>query len=329
VTVFAVAQPVLAQDDEAPSPEGLIDEGIALREQGRDEEALTRFERAWELGHAPRALTQVALAEQALGRWLDAYAHLEEALAATDDEWIAPRREVLNAELARIGERLGQLEIRGGVEGAEVRIDGREVGALPLADPVRVVAGRVTLEVVAEGYYPFSRPVRVSAGGLARETVELSPREAAGPDPVPEPEPDPDPDPTLDPDPPPDPDPEPVVTTQQGIRGGTIAGVALLAGAAVFGGVSVAMYVVREGRAETYNGDDCVSLTQSRGELCGDEYDGAIRAQRAAAATVGIAGALAIGGVVALLVGGATSEEEETAVRCGPAGLGVSCGGRF
>src|SRR5262245_7061850 len=68
--------------DKGGEVEALIKSGVSLREQGKDEAALREFQRAHELSRAPRALAQIALAEQALGRWIDAEAHLEEALTA-------------------------------------------------------------------------------------------------------------------------------------------------------------------------------------------------------------------------------------------------------
>lgn len=75
----------------AQSAETLIDEGVQLREQGRDAGALERFQRAYAESRSARALAQVALAEQALGRWVDANAHLTEALAM-GGEWIETHR---------------------------------------------------------------------------------------------------------------------------------------------------------------------------------------------------------------------------------------------
>ena len=59
-----------AAEAATPTAESLIEEGIALRTEGRDEEALGKFVESYELAPAPRTLTQIALAEQALGRWL-------------------------------------------------------------------------------------------------------------------------------------------------------------------------------------------------------------------------------------------------------------------
>jgi hypothetical protein len=51
--------------------------------------------------------------------------------------------------------------------------NGRQVGTLPMGEPVRVPVGRFPLEVRAEGYRTVTLDVDIEAGGLSRETVEL------------------------------------------------------------------------------------------------------------------------------------------------------------
>jgi hypothetical protein len=157
-------------DDEA---ERLITAGVALRQQAKDEEALTQFARAYELAHDPRARAQMGLAEEALGRWERAEAHLTEALSATTP-WITKRQGDLSAALEDIRGHLGDLEVLGGVAGAEVQLNGETVARLPLAKALRVAAGTVALEMRAPGYLPVIRNVNVPARGLARESVLMT-----------------------------------------------------------------------------------------------------------------------------------------------------------
>jgi len=161
--------------------EALILQGLQLREQGKDFDALQLFERAHALAPSPRALAQRALAEQALGRWVQAEEHLREALASTSDPWIVQHRAALEGALAVIGEHLGHLQINGGVAGAELRLDGRLVGRLPLSAPMRVVVGRPLLEVTLAGHYPVRREITIKAGSLSTETIELVPVPALAP----------------------------------------------------------------------------------------------------------------------------------------------------
>jgi tetratricopeptide (TPR) repeat protein len=158
-----------------PSPEALVDQGIELRKRGDDRLALAAFERAWQLGGSGQALAQLALAEQALGRWLDAYEHLEAALLYAEDAWILGHRQTLEGALKEITSRLGALEITCNLDGAEVRLDGRLLGRTPLRGAVRVVAGESVIRMSAQGYFDVARQVQVDAGGLARLDVTLTP----------------------------------------------------------------------------------------------------------------------------------------------------------
>ncbi len=165
-----------------PDPEALVEQGIALREAGDDTSALGLFQRAYTVAPTPRNTAQLALCEQALGRWVDAHTHLAAALAVTSDPWIARNRGSLNGAFRSIGEQVGRLEVLGGVTGATVRLGGLHVGTLPLASPITVLVGRAPLEVIAPGFAPFSTEVTVRAGELTRQSVTLSPRAAPTPE---------------------------------------------------------------------------------------------------------------------------------------------------
>lgn len=180
VLAFALSldpQPASAQIGE--SPDALIDQGVAARRAGEDDRALALFTRAWQSDHSNRSRAQMALAEQALGMWRLADAHLREALDARGDGWIESHEPALRASLDQIGEHLGTVEIRCVIVGAEVRIDGEVMGRTPLTEPLRVAAGTSTIEVTASGFLPLTREVTVVAGQQARETFELHARSAS------------------------------------------------------------------------------------------------------------------------------------------------------
>lgn len=164
--------------DPSAALEALIEQGIGQRKAGDDRAALESFQRAYELGGSPRALAQLALAEQALGRWLDAHEHLTRALAQ-DHPWIREHADELRAALDDIGSELGALEVACNVDGAEVFVDGRRLGLTPSPSAFRVVAGESVIQVVAPGYFSLTRQVQVEAGGLSRVEVTLTPRGSA------------------------------------------------------------------------------------------------------------------------------------------------------
>ena len=154
--------------------EALIGQGIEKRRTRDDAAALDLFERAYALGHSPRAAAQMGLAEVALGRWVDAKAHLDEALSNSSDTWIAKHRPALKESLSRAQQHVGLLEVLGGPFGAQITIEGSSVGTLPLKHPISVRSGDCRFFVKAPGYEPISRNVDVTPGQLTRETVNLA-----------------------------------------------------------------------------------------------------------------------------------------------------------
>jgi hypothetical protein len=154
-------------------PAALIQHGSDLRRKGRDEEALLIFKRADELQPSARARAQVALAEQALGRWVPAEADLAYALKSADDDWIKKNRAALETALEVIRGHLGRVVILGSPAGAVVSVNGQAIGKLPMSAPVAVAAGDVLATVDAPGYVSISRKIAVSSGQMARETIDL------------------------------------------------------------------------------------------------------------------------------------------------------------
>jgi hypothetical protein len=158
----------------ATDADAALRRGVELRRRGDDAQALVEFQRAFALVASSRALAQIGFAEQALGRWRDAEEHLEQALAGASDAWIQKNRATLLKSRAAVGAHLGSLEVLGAPPGAELRVEGRVVGVLPLARPVRVAAGTVGVEVRAEGYLAASRSTTIAVGELTRETMSLT-----------------------------------------------------------------------------------------------------------------------------------------------------------
>ncbi|HVU50572.1 MAG TPA: tetratricopeptide repeat protein, partial [Polyangia bacterium] len=155
----------------ADDPDALIKQGVELRRAGRDEAALEQFRRAYDLAPTPRALAQMGLAEQALGRWIDGETHLSRALEGSQDPWIVKYRVTLEGSLAEIGKHLGSLFVTGGPEGAELRVDGQAVGTLPLRRPLRLPLGTFALEASAGGHVVVARAVSIAAGITAHEDL--------------------------------------------------------------------------------------------------------------------------------------------------------------
>lgn len=160
----------------ADEAEKLVQEGISLRTEFRDLDALDRFQRAYQLAHTPRIEAQIGAAEQALGQWVDAEGHVSQALNSSNDPWINKNRDTLESALLTIRSHIGVLDILGGPVGAEILVDGRQVGRMPLLAPLHLPAGRSTIEVTAPEYFPVTRIVQLEARKFTRETIVLQMR---------------------------------------------------------------------------------------------------------------------------------------------------------
>ena len=165
VVLNAFALPSWAQFDD----EVAIRHGLQLRLELHDEAALAEFQHAYALAPTPRAQAQIALAEQALGRWADANTDLDLALANTHDPWIVANRAILEAARASIRGHLATLEVSSNVASAQLRVNDGPPEMLPRT--LRVVQGTVVLDVEAEGFEPVQRKLEVSAGQLVREQI--------------------------------------------------------------------------------------------------------------------------------------------------------------
>lgn len=145
------------------------------RQHSRESEAFAILQALWERCPSPRVRAQMALAEQGLGRWEDAYGHLREAMRNDLDPWIRARQEPLARALEIIRGHLARVEVSADVAGAELALDGERVGVLPLPEPLVVPRGRARLRVSAAGHRAVERVVTVAAGQVAREAFALEP----------------------------------------------------------------------------------------------------------------------------------------------------------
>jgi hypothetical protein len=323
VAVWLAPTSAFAQPSEV---DALIEQGVELREQRKDDEALKVFTRAFELSHGPRAQAQVALAEQALGRWVQAESDMTAALAATEDMWITRNAAALEKALRTIREHLGDLELRGGVPGGEVLINGAHAGTMPLDRPLRVAAGTCVLEIRTAGYFPLVREVMVTPNGTSREVIDLRPVDSAptpsgptpsGPSPVTATAPPHDPRTPIE-------GPGPRSWTARRTAGWVTVG-----SAAVFLGGGVLGLVAHDSNATSYNADTSCPGTSSASQApsCADRESAAKTWQTVSIVGFAGAGALAAVGAVVLLTEPAAGESHaERSFRCVPLlAAGVAC----
>jgi hypothetical protein len=316
---------VLSAAAHAADAEDLIREGIEMRRQGRDQDALEKFRKANALTPTPRAQAQMGMAEQALGLWVDAREHMQKALSAAADAWISKNRSILEQSMATIDRHVGSLEVLGSPPGAEVRVEGRLVGTLPLGRQV-ATAGTAAVDVRAPGYLPATRSVMVTAGELTRETIVLQKLTTALP---------PAGAPAAGGELPPPPD-VPPPSEGGSVWHGRAAWIAA-GGAGLFAVGGVAALLARESKAKWFTDpkNGCNSTLPGKGgKACADSYDSGQTMRTLGIASFVTAGVLGAGAVVLFLTRPAPSGEASAKVvslACAPSlgGIGLLCATTF
>lgn len=158
-----------------------VQHGIALRESNQSDAALEHLRRVWETTRYPRALAQIAVTEQTLGRWVEADRSFREVLALSAHPWVQQNRARIEQSLATVGEHIGEFEVSGVPPGTELWVDDQRMATTPLAAALRLTVGTHTLELRASGFVTARRTVLINARSMTRETVVMV-REAASPD---------------------------------------------------------------------------------------------------------------------------------------------------
>ena len=152
-------------------PDALIAQGLKAMRKGDYQAALDAFKSAHQARPTTRSHAEIGLAEQALHRWIEAEADLAGAMAEKEDAWLEEHRPLLEKALADVCSHLGMLTVESGPRGAEVKINGEPRGVLPLAGPLNLLLGTVTVEITAPGRRPWRKEAQINPG----ETTRLAP----------------------------------------------------------------------------------------------------------------------------------------------------------
>jgi hypothetical protein len=299
-----------AEADESTSSDAsaLIDRGIALRRAGDDEGALPLFVQAEKLEpDSTRVLVHLAATYQALGQWEQADRYLTRALRDPSDPYVQKHQATLAAARRTVDGHIARLRLAGGPAGTQIRLNGKLIGTLPMSETMRVEAGIYTLEASLPGHYPVTRSVALAGGALAQESVELARRDTkreVAPAPA---------------------EPEAQTSGETNWLAWTFGGLAVGAAAG-----TVYAWAKREQHADAWNDNEqCLSPTQTRGELCGAELDAGEQAETwmyiGGAATAAFTAA-AIGSI---WLGGSDEPGTDTALSCGVGLAALHCAGRF
>ena len=135
------------------------------------EEALSAYRAAYQAYPDPQIYFPIALAEQRLGRFIDALDHYRSLL---DEEDLPPAlREQVKAHLIEVKKNLAAVVFEVVPDGTQVLIDNKKVAESPMSQPVFIEPGRHTYALTRDGYTPVEGKVDLEPGKEMRKRVEL------------------------------------------------------------------------------------------------------------------------------------------------------------
>jgi len=143
------------------------------------DEALVDYQAAYAASHDAAILYNIGQVRRARGEYpeaLDAFQAFERE-ARPELKALVPK---LGELLAEIRSKVASLQVAINVAGARIIVRDRIVGTTPMATPIRLNAGRTTIEITAEGYLPYTKELDLPGGGVAVIDAKLETKDSHG-----------------------------------------------------------------------------------------------------------------------------------------------------
>lgn len=161
-----------AQSDPKVAAREHFEKGVAAFDDKRFGEAADEFEAAYRLSPAFVVLYNIGEVNVALGRSVEAVDAFDKYLKEGASAISRARKNEVLREIEKQLARIGTVTVRTNPAAAEVRVDGVLVGKTPLPRPVRLTAGRHTVEAILADHATQIREIDVV--GRAELALDLT-----------------------------------------------------------------------------------------------------------------------------------------------------------
>jgi PEGA domain len=174
-----------APPDEALSETAreLFAKGVKAAQQQRWDQCRAAFLAAYGVKPHPQIAGNLSACEVKLGMYRDAAEHVSIFLRAQRPDAPPERRTAADAVLKEASAKIAITRLDVAPDGAEVLLDGRQLGDASLTLPLFLEPGAHVIEVRQEGYVTAKRPLDAMAGTSTEIKIALLP--VAAPPPVP------------------------------------------------------------------------------------------------------------------------------------------------
>ena len=169
----ASAQP--AGDNQAKGrAQALLSEGTTAYGHGDYATALDKFTAAYKIFPSPKLWFNIGQANRDLGRPVEAVEAFDRFLTDAED---APTETLAEARrsAAELKTRLGQIKVTCMTDGAEITVDGKQVGSAPLGNMIWTTPGRHQVAAQQPGFSPAIEDVTAVAGKAVVVNLDLRP----------------------------------------------------------------------------------------------------------------------------------------------------------
>ncbi len=172
--LLAQASPPSAGAEDKAKAKLLLHEGLDFTRQGQHAQALEKFQAAYTVYPSPKLWFNIGQVELALDHPVEAAEAFEKFIALVPDAQHEDRK-VAKSTVAQLGKKLGRLQIECEATGAEVAVDGKSVGRVPLPGPLWAPPGSHQVTITHEGSATATETVEMSAGVSALVVIRLVP----------------------------------------------------------------------------------------------------------------------------------------------------------
>lgn len=165
----------LAQTSAQATAADHFERGIELYQEGSLDAALVEFERAYESIPDYRVLYNIAQVQTQRGEYVEAIVLFEKYLSEGGADIAPERKTEVELDLGKLNGRVARLWVESNADGAELVINGKSVGLLPLNQPVLINSGVCDIRITKAGFEPRHHQVKVAGGEKPRVSLPLTP----------------------------------------------------------------------------------------------------------------------------------------------------------
>lgn len=176
IAVSVISGRARADASDPAAARAQLQQGYALRQQGRCSEAIPHFTESIRLDRKPRALLNLADCEEKLGKLTAAQTHFVEARDLAQSQRVSDLRDEAERQLAAIEKKMPKLTVtlaKDAPTGTMVTRDGVELGSISLGVPLPTDPGDHTIVARAAG---FQQTVSIAIAEGEAKTIELDPK---------------------------------------------------------------------------------------------------------------------------------------------------------